>query len=150
MKIAVASDHRGIEFKKELYDYLVNRGYKVLDCSLSNNEIDDYPDYAYKVGMSIISKEIDVGVLICGTGIGMSIAANKIKGIYCARVVCESDAKLARTHNGANVIAIDSKDVEVAKKIVDAFLETDALEDERHRRRYEKIIEIEKREYNGL
>jgi len=150
MKIAIASDHRGIEFKKELYNYLKSRGYEVLDCSETNNETDDYPDYAFKVGMSIINKESDLGILICGTGIGMSIAANKIKGIYCARVVTESDAKLARTHNGANIIAIDSNNIELAKKIIAAFLETEALDDERHRRRYEKIIEIEKREYNGL
>ena len=143
MKISIASDHGGEEVKNFLRDYLSNK-YEVVDLSPENKPTDDYPDFAYLVGKSIQNKETEIGILICASGNGMCIAANKIKGVYCAEINSVNDARLAREHNGANAVAINgTPNFELIKNMIDAFLNATPLNDERHQRRYDKIIKIE-------
>ena len=89
MKIGIATDHRGIEVKQELTNYLKDLGYNIVDYGTNSTDSVDYPDYAFKVGEAVANNDIDFGVLICNTGIGMSIAANKVKGVRCAREIDE-------------------------------------------------------------
>ena len=145
MKIGIATDHRGIEVKQNLTNYLKELGYYVVDYGTDNTESVDYPDYAFKVGEAVSNKEIDFGVLICNTGIGMSIAANKVKGVRCARVLDEYDAKMTRIDNDANVIALSSIiDIEKLKIVLKVFLETPHNSEERHDRRIGKITSYER------
>jgi ribose 5-phosphate isomerase B len=145
MKIAIATDHNGVEQKVELIYFLASKGYEVLDLSKDNTPTDDYPDFAVRVANSIVNKEADLGILMCGTGIGMSIAANKVKGIRCAKVSNEEEAFYARQHNNANIIALSYKQpVEDLKIMVDKFVTTMFSEEERHIRRIDKISELEK------
>ena len=144
MKIAIASDHRGVTYKKEIIAYLQEKNHLVIDCSEVNTPTDDYPDFAFKVCEKVVSKEADVGILVCRTGIGMSIAANKVKGIRCAKVNSKEDAILCRNDNGANVMTFNfTDDIEDIKSYIDCFLTAEVLNDERHRRRVKKIIEYE-------
>ncbi len=144
MKIAIASDHRGVEYKKEIIKYLEEKNYIVIDCSTQNTETDDYPDFAFKVCEKIVAKEAEVGILVCRTGIGMSIAANKVKGIRCAKINSLEDAILSRNDNGANVMTFNYMDgIPNIKKYIDAFLTADVINDERHRRRVDKITRYE-------
>ena len=136
MKIAIANDHRGYNLKKQLISYLKEMGYDVLDLGTDSLEAVDYPIYAKKVADNIIEKNADMGILICGTGIGMSIAANKIKGIRCAKVSTEEEAYLTRLHNDANVLALSYKLVEEeAFNIVKKFLNTEKSNEKRNRKR---------------
>ena len=145
MKIAIATDHNGVEQKVELIYFLASKGYEILDLSKDNTPTDDYPDFAVRVANSIVNKEADLGILMCGTGIGMSIAANKVKGIRCAKVSNEDEAFYARQHNNANIIALSYKQpVEDLKIMVDKFVTTMFSEEERHIRRIDKISELEK------
>ena len=151
MKIAIASDHRGVEYKKEVINYLHSKKYEVIDCSIKNTPIDDYPDFAFQVCKKIIDKEAEVGILLCRKGIGMSIAANKVKGIRCAKINSIEDATLCRNDNGANVMTFNyTEEIENIKKYIDAFLSADVINDERHQRRVDKIIKYENGEYNEL
>ncbi len=142
MRIGIANDHRGYKLKKEIIKYFNETGYTYNDYGADSEELTDYVDYAVKLCKAINNKEIDLGILICGTGIGMSIAANKIKGIICARVTNVNEAKLAREHNMANVIALgeNTKDVDL---VISTFLNTDYSNEERHIRRYNKIKALE-------
>ena len=108
MKIGIASDHRGYKIKEMLKDYLDNV-YEVVDYGTDSDESTDFPIYAKKLGKGIQKKEVDLGIAICGTGIGMSICLNKMKGIYCAKVSNESEAILCKSHNNANVIALSEE-----------------------------------------
>lgn len=145
MKVAIATDHNGVEQKIELIYFLNDLGYEVLDLSKDNNPTDDYPDFAVRVANAINEKNADLGVLMCGTGIGMSIAANKIKGIRCAKVSSEEEAFLARQHNNANIIALSYKEsIENLKIMISKFLSTEFSNEERHARRVEKIGMLEK------
>ena len=152
MKITIASDHGGETLKKELHKYLTDKGIDAQDLSPQNFATDDYPDFAYLVGKSIQNKTADLGILVCQSGVGISIAANKMAGVYCGRVITEDDATLACHDNGINVIALSGKDmtIDTAKKVIDIFLTTEKLNHERHIRRFNKIIEIEKGTYNEL
>lgn len=144
MKIAIANDHKGFLLKEQLVLYLKENGYEVLDLGTDSLDSTDYPIYAKKLGEKIISKEVEKGILICGTGIGMSIAANKIKGIRCAKVSNEEEAYLTRLDNDANVLALSCKiEKEEAFKIVSVFLKTTTSEEERHVRRRKLIEELE-------
>lgn len=145
MKIAIGTDHNGTEMKKEIKTYLKNKGYEVIDTSEHNSAFDDYPEYAFKVGEIVANKEATFGILICGTGIGMSIAANKVKGIRCAHVTNTSEAILARQHNNANVIALGSNSNKVNDviKMIDLFINTSFKNEERHVRRNSQILEYE-------
>lgn len=145
MKVSIATDHNGVEQKFELIMYLSNLGYEVEDLSKDNNPTDDYPDFAVRVAKSVVNKDTDLGILMCGTGIGMSIAANKVKGIRCAKVSSVDEARLAREHNNANIIALSYKDnMDSLKDMIKTFLATDFSNEERHARRVEKIEELEK------
>ncbi len=149
MKIYIACDHRGCELKKFLKENLQNT-YEIISSSLPNSSEDDYPDFAFDICAKMDKKE-DLGILICGTGIGISIAANKVKGIRCARLNNLEDAKSARIHNHANVIAIPAYlEKTLALEIIKTFLITMPSNEERHVRRVNKIISYEEGTYNEL
>ena len=137
MKIGIASDHRGVILKEKIKKYL-NADYQVIDYGTNSIESVDYPQYAYKIGEAIKDKKIDRGILICGTGIGMSIACNKVRGIRCAKINELEEAILARSHNNINVIALGEK-TQNYKEIIKAFLTTDFSNEEKHKRRVEMI-----------
>jgi len=144
MKVVLAADHIGAVVKNEIKKYLTNKDYEVLDLTPSNPPIDDYPDYAFELCEVIVKKKADSGILVNTTGIGMSIAANKVKGIRCALVSNVNEATLAREHNNANVLALGTSiNLNEILKIVDIFLKTDFGKEERHARRVEKIIKYE-------
>lgn len=140
MRIGIATDHRGVKQKQKLIKYLEKKGYTIYNYGTDSEESVDYPDYAFLIGEKINSGEIDMGILICGTGIGMCIASNKVKGIRCAKVDNAKEAKLARLHNNANVISLSSAmGLMKMKDILDAFLTTDFSGEERHILRINKI-----------
>ena len=144
MKVGIATDHNGVNQKREIIDYLNNIGYEVSDFSQNNTPTDDFPHFAKIVCENVINKNIELGILMCGTGIGMSIAANKIDGIRCAKVSTVEEASLAKEHNDANVIALNYQmPIDELKNIIKVFLETEFSFDERHIRRISEITEIE-------
>lgn len=143
MKIGIGNDHRGVKLKEKIMNYLHDNGITCINYGTDSEESTDYVDYAVKVGNAINNTEIDLGILICGTGIGMSIAANKIKGIRCARVVNANETVFAREHNMANVIAL-SEDTPDYENIVKTFINTKESTEERHIRRVNKIMDIER------
>ena len=144
LRIAIGSDHGGFEQKNQLRDWLEEQGCEVCDYGSDSEESVDYPDYARPVAKAVVAGESDFGILVCGTGIGMQVAANKVHGIRAANAINAEFAKLAREHNNANVITLSGRFVELEenKKIVEAFLSTDFGGD-RHARRVEKIMKIE-------
>ncbi len=145
--IGIGSDHAGYELKEKIKKYLNELDYQVIDYGTMVNTPVDYPDYAFKVGESIASKGIQLGILVCKTGIGMSIACNKVKGVRCAKVDNVEEAYLTRFHNNSNVLAISSMNPN-ALEIVKTFIETKFSNEERHVRRINKISEYEeKHEY---
>ncbi len=145
-KIAIASDHAGFELKEEIKRHLESAGYEVLDLGTDSTESVDYPDYAEKVALKVSSGEVVEGVLCCGTGIGMCIAANKFSGVRAAVAVNEFMARMAKEHNNANVLCLSGRltEPETAKKLVDVWLNT-KFEGGRHERRVKKIGEIERK-----
>ena len=145
MKIAIGSDHAGFHLKTALRDLLRNEGYSVEDCGADSTESSDYPDYAEKVCRAVTGGGAELGVLCCGTGVGVSIAANKVKGIRAAAVSEPVSARLARSHNNANVVCVGERivGVEVAAEVVKTFLETPFSQGERHQRRIDKITKLE-------
>lgn len=147
MKIGVGCDHGGYPLKGEVLKYLNEHGYETVDYGTDNATMSvDYPEYALKVALGIRKGEIERGVLLCGTGIGMSVAANKVPGIRCAVASDQYSARMAREHNDANIIAIGARVVGsgVAEDILDTFLRTDFSYGERHKHRLDLIAEIEK------
>lgn len=144
MKIAIASDHRGVEYKKKIINYLESKQHEIIDCSVDNTPTDDYPDFAFSVCEKVVNKDAEIGILVCRTGIGMSIAANKVKGIRCAKINSKEDAILSRNDNGANVMTFNyTDDMNDIKEYIDAFIDADVISDERHRRRVNKILAYE-------
>lgn len=151
MKVAIASDHRGVTYKTEIIKYLLDKGFHVMDCSKENTPTDDYPDFAFKVCREVVNNKVDFGILVCRTGIGMSIAANKVKGIRCAKLDSVEDAILSRNDNGANVITFNyTKDITDIIAIIEAYITAEELNDERHKRRVKKIMDYEEGTYNEL
>ena len=145
MTIGITNDHRGVKVKQFLTEYLTELGYNVINYGTDTEEPADFPDYAKKLGMGVLNKEVELGIAICGTGIGMSIALNKMKGIYCAKVSTVSEATLSRAHNNANVIAISEEmDKEIMKEAIDKFLTTPFTNIDRYKVRNDKIKAIEK------
>lgn len=144
MKIGFGSDHAGFVLKGILLEYLKEKGYDCIDYGSFNADRVDYPDYGRLVGEKVASGQVDKGVLVCGTGIGISIAANKVRGIRAA--VCSEpfSAKMAVRHNDANIIAMGARVVgeDMAKMIVDEFF-GNAFEGERHTDRIKKLMSIE-------
>ena len=143
MKISIASDHAGFEQKQALAQYLREKGYSVIDRGPKNDKRVDYPDYAIKVTRDIQDGTADKGVLVCGTGIGMAITANRFKGIRAANVISEEFAILAREHNDANIICLSGRFVteDSNKSILDAFFITPFGEG-RHADRIAKIESV--------
>ena len=146
MKVAIGCDHGGINLKPALLKHLQEKGVEFIDYGCYDNKSVDYVDYDVKVAKSVQSKECDLGILICGTGIGMSIVANKFKGIRCGHAHDTFSARMTRLHNDANVLAFGERVIGVGLMIdiVDAFLDTPFSNDERHIRRIEKISQVEK------
>lgn len=141
-KVCIASDHRGFEAKAKVISYLKKKNYEVLDFGPDVPDMVDYPIYAKKVGRAVASGEADFGVLICATGIGMSIACNRIKGVRCARVCDVDDVKHTRNDNDANVIAFSSSMKRYKMyDILDAFLTTEFSNIERYVRRNKMLDE---------
>lgn len=145
MKIAMAADHGGYELKDVLRDYLTEKGNDVLDLGTNSQDSVDYPDYAALCCKAVNSKDADFGILVCGTGVGISIAANKIDGIRCGLCPSKEIAALVKQHNNANVIALGGRftSVEDAKDIVDAYMSAQ-FEGGRHQGRIDKIMNLEK------
>lgn len=144
MNIGIANDHRGLQVKQYLTEYLTELGYNVIDYGADSEEPADFPDYAKKLGLGILSNEATLGIAICGTGIGMSIALNKMKGIYCAKVSTQSESALCKAHNNANVIAISEEmDRELMKEVIKTFIETPFSNIDRYKIRNNKIKDIE-------
>lgn len=144
MIVGIASDHRGFKLKQKVTKYLTKNNYNIIDYGTVSTSPVDYPDYALIIGKAIKDKKITYGIIICGTGIGASIACNKIKKVRCAKVSNVKEAKLARLHNDANVIALNGNlFFPTAKKIINLFLTEPFSNDERHIRRISKINKIE-------
>jgi len=140
MKIGIGNDHRGYKVKVELVEFLKDLGYEVVNFGSDSDEPVDYPIYAFKVGEAVAKKEVDRGILICRTGIGMSIACNKVKGVRCAKVDNVEEAALTRIDNDSNVIAVSYvKDITELKEMIKTFLEIKFSKEQRHIRRVELI-----------
>ena len=144
MKLAIGNDHSAVEMKKEIKKYLEDKGIEVIDVGTNSTESFNYPISGYKVGKMVANGEVDGGVLICGTGVGISLAANKVEGVRA--VVCSEpfSAKLSRMHNNTNVLAFGARVVgsELAKMIVDEWLDAE-FEGGRHERRVNLLNEID-------
>ena len=144
MKIFIGADHRGYAMAHQIYEELKKENYEIFYTKVTTTESDDYPDFAFDVSKHVVKSPENLGILLCGNGIGISIAANKVKGIRCARVINEDDAYKARNHNGANVIAFGARvvGVELAKMILDEFFGAE-FEGGRHQARVDMIHGIE-------
>ena len=144
MRIAIASDHAGFLQKAPLAEYLRSQGHEVLDCGPATDDRCDYPDYGDKVARLVAKGEVERGVLICGTGVGISLAANKVHGIRACVCSDPYSAKLSREHNNTNIIAFGARVVgpELAKMIVDEWLGA-TFQGGRHQRRIDMLAEIE-------
>lgn len=140
MKIVIASDHGGFELKEKIYSYLLNKGYDVQNFGTDSNESCDYPIFARKVCNAILNDDFNKGILICGTGIGMSIMANRHKGIRAACLSDKYSAEMTRKHNDSNVLCFGARVIneDTAKEIVDIWLET-KYEAGRHQKRVEML-----------
>ena len=144
MIIAMGADHAGFEQKEQLKNYLVEKGFTIQDKGCFSEERVDYPDFAAKVGKAVAAGEADYGVLVCGTGIGMAMAAGKVAGVRAANITTPEFAQLSREHNNANVITLSGRFVDLAtnEAILDAFLSTD-FAGGRHECRVSKIMELD-------
>jgi len=142
--VAVGSDHAGYELKEKIKSLLEDMHMQYMDVGSDSKDSVDYPDFAVKVARSITNSQADRGILVCASGIGMSIVANKIPGIRAALCTTEEQAEYSRRHNDANIIALGAKITtpNVAKRLVRLFLETEPDGQERHRRRIKKIHEL--------
>lgn len=147
MKIGIGNDHVAYQMKLEIVDYLKSLGHEVVDFGHDNEERTDYPIYGEKVANAVVNKELDCGILICGTGVGISIAANKVNGIRA--VVCSEpySAMLSKQHNNSNILAFGARvvGIELAKMIVSSWLNA-SYEGDRHARRVDMLKEIEERQ----
>ncbi len=145
MIVGIVSDHRGIYLKKSLIEYLEHSGNKVINYGTDTVESVDFPLYARMLGDGINNKDVMYGIAICGTGIGMSIALNKMDNIYCAKISSINEAVLCREHNDANVVAIGADvSLELAKSMIDKFLSTPFSNGDKYIRRNNMIKDIEK------
>lgn len=144
MKIAIGCDHGGLEHKNAIKDHLISKGYEVSDFGIYEQMSVDYPDIAKKVALSIKNGECERGILVCGTGIGMSIAANKVKGIRAAALSDHFSAKYTRLHNDTHIVCLGGRVVGVgtAVELADIFVSTE-FEGGRHKNRIDKITTIE-------
>jgi ribose 5-phosphate isomerase B len=146
MKIGIANDHAAVEMKNEVVDYLVSQGYEVVNYGTDSHESCNYPEYGERVGRAVVAGEVDCGIAICGTGVGISLAANKVKGVRA--VVCSEpySAKLSKQHNNTNVLAFGARviGIEMAKMIIDEWLNAEFMGG-RHQTRVDMIMAIEEK-----
>lgn len=144
MRIGIGNDHSGVEMKREIVKFLQEQGHEVVNYGTDESTRCDYPVYGEKVGRAVTAGDVDRGILICGTGLGISLAANKVRGVRA--VVCSEPctARLSRQHNDANVLAFGARiiGIEMAKMIVETWLSTE-FEGGRHQRRVEMVMEME-------
>ena len=147
MKIAIACDHGGLNLKNEVIKYLKENGYEYKDFGTNSTDSCDYPDFALLAAEAVAAGECERGIFVCTTGIGISIAANKVPGVRCALCNEPLSAKMTRLHNDANSLAIGGglTGVNLALEIVDTFLNTPFSAEEKHQRRIDKITAIEKK-----
>ncbi|MBN2540157.1 MAG: ribose 5-phosphate isomerase B [Bacilli bacterium] len=149
MIVSIGADHAGFIYKEPIKEHLAKKGIQVLDEGTNSDQATDYPDYAFKVGNRVKNQQADLGILICGTGVGMSIAANKVEGIRAALLETEFTAESSKTHNHANVITFGSRvnTIDEVLKFIDIFMnakESDAI---RHVGRVEKINKYEEKKW---
>ncbi|WP_373423265.1 ribose 5-phosphate isomerase B [Mycoplasma iguanae] len=144
IKFGFASDHAGFEYKEALKKYVENKGFEVVDLGPFNEESSSYAVYGQKLGQALKNKEVDLGIAVCGTGLGMSYALNRIHTVRAARVATVEDAHLAKLHNNANVLTLGQRTntLENAKAMVDEFIKTE-FEGGRHKERIDKLDQIE-------
>lgn len=147
MKIAMCSDHGGLRLKNAVKKFVEDNGYETVDFGTMTEDSCDYPDFALMAAEAIVRGECDTGIFVCTSGIGISIAANKVPGIRCAHCSDPLSAKMTRLHNNANVLALGGGYVgdKLAEEIVKTFLETPFSEEAKHQRRIDKITAIEKK-----
>lgn len=151
MKIYLGTDHRGVDIENKIKEYLEESNFEVIKSSIKHNPLDDYPDFAFDVCKKVLGNKDSIGILLCGTGIGMSIAANKVKGIRAARCTSTDDAFYAKIHNDANILCLGmNTDFDTLISIIDTFISTKRAEEEKHLRRINKIINYEEGTYNEL
>lgn len=144
MKIGITSDHKGYKLKQEIINNL--KKYNFIDYGTNSEESVDYPDFAIKLGEEVANQNVTYGIAICGSGIGISIACNKVKGIRCAKVSTEEEAKITRIDNNSNIIALSSKiSIDDAIRYIEAFIETPFSNIERHQKRIDKIKKYEEK-----
>lgn len=150
MKIAIGADSAGVSMKGAIVAHLKDRGFEVVDCGTNSTESCHYPVFAYSVAKKVSDKEVDFGILVCGTGIGMSIAANKVEGIRASVVSEHFSARYTRLHNDANVLCLGARVIGegLAIELVDTFLDTEA-EGGRHAVRVNMITEIENKTFKA-
>jgi ribose 5-phosphate isomerase B len=151
MKIVLGADHAGFELKNRIRQRLLEQGVAVEDIGTNSSDSVDYPDFARAVGERVARGDAELGITVCGTGIGMTMAANKVAGIRAANVTSEFEAQMAREHNDANVLAVGARVLteDEALKIVDKFLHT-AFAGGRHQRRVDKIMAMERQGIGSL
>lgn len=144
MKVAIGNDHSAVEMKNQVVEYLESKGFEVVNCGTDSNERCDYPIYGEKVGRAVANGEVDRGILICGTGLGISLAANKVKGVRAALCSEPYTAKMSRLHNDANILAFGARviGIEMAKMIIDTWFSTE-FEGGRHTDRVKLMMDIE-------
>lgn len=144
MKIGIANDHAAVEMKNDIVQYLQEKGLEVVNYGTDAHESCNYPEYGEKVGRAVVAGDVDLGILICGTGVGISLAANKVKGVRA--VVCSEpySARLSKQHNDTNVLALGARVVgsEMAKMIIDEWLDAEFMGG-RHQTRVDMIMAIE-------
>ena len=147
MKIGIGNDHAALEMKNQVMEYLEEKGYEVIKYGTNTPESCNYPEFGEKVGRAVVSGEVDCGILICGTGVGISLAANKVKGVRA--VVCSEpySAKLSKQHNNTNILAFGARvvGIELAKMIIDEWLGAE-FEGGRHQTRVDMIMAIENKD----
>lgn len=146
MKIGLASDHRGYYLKEQIKEELIKRNYEIEDFGTNSKESVDYPDFGFILGEAVRDKKVDYGVAICGSGIGISIACNKVKGVRCAKVNNKEEAAVTRNDNNSNIVAFSEKiHLEDAIDIIITFINTAFSDLEKHQRRVNKIISYEEK-----
>ena len=147
MKIGIGNDHAALEMKNQVMEYLEEKGYEVINYGTNTQESCNYPEFGEKVGRAVVSGEVDCGIMICGTGVGISLAANKVKGVRA--VVCSEpySAKLSKQHNNTNILAFGARvvGIELAKMIIDEWLGAE-FEGGRHQTRVDMIMAIENKD----
>ena len=144
MKIGIGNDHAAVDMKNQVVEYLEGKGYEVVNFGTDTYESCNYPEYGEKVGRAVAAGDVDLGIMICGTGVGISLAANKVKGIRCANVSNLKAARLCKEHNNANMIALaaDEITIEAAKEIIYTWLNSE-FQGGRHKIRVDLITDYE-------